>query len=149
MKLSIVRVSWYGVLTWFVPFLVSIPLMGRDGSPIGGMAVFKSLMVVVGLTTGLFLLVRLLSTSASRSHQGLCVGSLWLLINLAFDFAVLIPLSGMTIHAYLAEIGLRYLTLPVCGAALDAYARAQLKPALSVPMLGEMRSVDHSLEESS
>lgn len=46
-------------------------------------------------------------------REGALLGGTWLLINWVLDAAVLLPLSGMDAGTYMAEIGLRYLMIPI------------------------------------
>ena len=51
-SMSTAKVAMYGLLTWAIPFVVSIPLMGGGGQPVVPIGVFKSIMVLVGAATG-------------------------------------------------------------------------------------------------
>ena len=42
--ISTIKLLLFGFLTWLIPFVVSVPLMGRDGQPILPTGMFKSLM---------------------------------------------------------------------------------------------------------
>ncbi|MCG2713132.1 MAG: hypothetical protein L6416_12530, partial [Candidatus Omnitrophica bacterium] len=45
--------------------------------------------------------------------EGLIIGLIWLAINLILDFIILIPMAKMNIGTYFAQVGLRYLTIPI------------------------------------
>lgn len=112
-----------GFLTWLIPFLVSIPLIGSDGLPRLPIGLFKSVMVVVGSIVGAWLLVRLFRQRPAFRHPGLMIGGLWLLINVALDLLILVPLTHMRLTDYFGEIALRYLVIPVMAVAIEAAGR--------------------------
>jgi uncharacterized membrane protein YpjA len=41
------------------------------------------------------------------------LGLLWLVVNLVLDFVILLPMSHMSLSDYIAQIGLRYLMIPI------------------------------------
>jgi hypothetical protein len=116
------RVVLFGVLTWLVPFVVSFGFYDRTGRLAVPAGVFQSVMVVVGGTTGAWLLVRVFRRPPAWPRLGLSVGLLWLGINLALDLLVLVPMTGMSVATYLGEIGLGYAVIPVMAVAFDAVA---------------------------
>jgi len=106
------RLVGLGVLSWLIPFLVSILFYGPGGVLLVGYDLFKSLMIVIGSATGAVLLVvyfRNIQTSYIR--EGWITGIFWLLLNWVLDLVFLLPLSGQAIGPYFAEIGLRYLAI--------------------------------------
>jgi uncharacterized membrane protein YpjA len=112
----------FGVLTWLIPFLVSVPLVGRDGQPILPTGMFKSLMIVIGSAVGGWLLVRVFRQRPAFRHPGLVVGLLWLGTNVVLDLLILVPLTNMSLPDYAGEIALRYLVIPIMAIAIDAVA---------------------------
>jgi hypothetical protein len=68
---------------------------------------------------------------------GALLGGVWLLINRALDAGVLLPLPGMDPGTYMAQIGLRYLTIPSIAVGIG-YAAAQ---AVRGAMVRQERSV--------
>lgn len=124
-SMSTAKVALYGLLSWAIPFAVSIPLMGDGGQPVVPIGVFKSIMVLVGAATGAWLLLRVLRQSLPFKHVGVIVGFTWFGINLGLDLLVLVPLSSMGLPEYFGDIGLRYLLIPILAVAIDvAAARA-------------------------
>ncbi|WFN33534.1 hypothetical protein L1S32_06645 [Methanogenium sp. S4BF] len=99
----------FGLLTWLVPFAISIPLYSQTD-----IFLFKSIMIVVGAAVGAALLV-LWFRGVHENHlrEGITVGILWLIMNWALDIAILLPLSGSPASSWFAEIGLRYLVIPI------------------------------------
>lgn len=118
------RLCARGVLIWLVPFVLAIPLMGRDGQPTLDPLFFKTIMLLVGGATGGWMLATTLPRAPQPlAHSSLKIGLCWLSINAALDVVVLLPMSGMTFGAWLTQIGLRYLSIPItcfaAGVAID------------------------------
>lgn len=123
------RSTGYAALLWAVPFLVSVPFFNRAGELQIDIFAFKSLMLVVGSLTGVTLLLRHLGRAYAERLQasvatsafwrfGLATGALWLAINWALDFLILLPLSGQSPTEYMLSIGAGYLAIPISGTAL-------------------------------
>ena len=114
-----------GLIVWVVPFAVSLPLHDQSGNLVIDIFAFKTLMILVSSATGLFLLARQIpGFEPSFAKNGLILSLIWLGLNWALDFLVLIPLSGMSVSEYFLSTGLRYLNMPLSGffigLALDA-----------------------------
>ncbi|HWQ63598.1 MAG TPA: hypothetical protein VN429_04210 [Methanospirillum sp.] len=108
-----VRILLYGVLTWLIPFLLSIPFYSGGGLQID-QQLFKSIMIVAGALTGAALIIHLFSVmTLEYQAAGYIAGVAWLLINWGLDIVILIPLSGFDLMSYAFQIGLRYLVIPV------------------------------------
>ena len=118
--ISMIKLVLYGFLTWLIPFVVSVPLMGRDGQPLLPIGIFKSLMIVVGSAAGAWLLVRVFGQRPAFKHAGLVVGLLWFGVNVGLDLLILLPLTKMSLPDYLGDIGLRYLVIPIMAIAISA-----------------------------
>jgi hypothetical protein len=110
-----------GFLSWLIPLAVSFAFFGKDGLWIP-QPLFKSLMVVIGGGSGLWLLLRAFRNEPLTASYGAAVGLLWLAINLGLDAALLVPLTGMTLPGWFQDIGLRYLVIPMMGWALGVQA---------------------------
>lgn len=114
-----------GLIVWVVPFVVSLPFHDQSGNLIIDIFAFKTLMILVSSATGLFLLARQIPRfQPSFARNGLMLSLIWLGLNWALDFLILIPLSGMSLSEYFLSTGLRYLHMPMSGffigMALDA-----------------------------
>lgn len=120
--ISTIKLFLYGFLTWLIPFVVSMPLMGKDGQPILPTGLFKSLMIVVGSAVGAWLLVRVFRQRPAFKHAGLIVGLLWFCINVSLDMLILVPLTKMSLPDYVGEIALRYLVIPIMAIAIEMSA---------------------------
>ncbi len=124
------RIWLFGLLSWAVPFIVSIAFFDRTGALVIAEPLFKSLMVVIGGAVGAVLLVLAFRRAQPSIATGLVIGAVWLAINLALDLVVLVPMSGDSLPDYLADIGLRYLMIPIMAVAMGAVAQT-LPPPLS------------------
>ena len=118
--ISTIRLLWYGFLTWLIPFVFSVPLIGVDGQPILPSGTFKSLMIVVGSVVGAWLLVRVFRQRPAFKRAGLTVGLLWMGINVGLDLLILVPLTKMSLPNYFGDIALRYLVIPTMAVAIGA-----------------------------
>lgn len=119
-----VRSLGLGVLSWLVPFAASVLFFDRSGQLMIAEPLFKSIMIVLFGGLGVALLVLAFRKIPTTAMTGLGLGSLWLVINLVLDLAVLLPLSGMTITHYVQDIGLRYLLMPVIALGMGLAANA-------------------------
>lgn len=122
-RISALELVLYGALTWAIPFVVAIPLMGRNGQPVVPAATFKSLMIVVGSAAGAWLLLRAFRRRPAFRHAGFVVGLLWLAIIIGLDVVVLIPVAKIGLAEYLGETALRYLVIPIMAIAVDTAGR--------------------------
>ena len=114
----------YGFLAWLIPFVASFLFYTREGGLTIDIFLFKSIMIVVGTFSAAILLVSYFKNiNADYLKEGVIIGLTWLAISILLDLLVLIPMSGMSIADYFAQIGIRYLAIPaMCiavGAALE------------------------------
>jgi hypothetical protein len=117
-----------GFLTWLIPFVVSIFFFSREGQILIDEHLFKTIMIVVGSASGaLMLVVYFKKVNRGYLKEGIIVGLVWLAINWAFDFAVLLPMSGMSAGTYFIQIGLQYLVLPTMSIAMGYLVENKLK----------------------
>ena len=117
------KIWLFGLLSWLIPFIVSLAFFDSSGQVTIAQPLFKSLMVVIGGGVGAALLVWVFRRIPPTLRSGLIIGTVWLLINLAFDLVVLVPMSGTSIGAYVADIGLRYLMIPIMAVAIGMVAQ--------------------------
>ena len=114
----------YGFLAWLIPFVSAFFFYSKEGGLVIDIFLFKTIMIVVGAVVGAFLLVSYFKRiRVNYVMEGIIVGITWFIINIVLDILILIPMSGMALPGYFAEIGLRYLVMPVMsimvGAALE------------------------------
>jgi len=112
------KILLLGFLSWLIPFAAAFAFFGPGGELWVDRALFKSAMVVIGGGAGLWLLLRAFRVAPPTLRSGAAIGLSWLVINLVLDLAILLPMSGMGVWAYGADIGLRYLLLPLTAAAM-------------------------------
>jgi Na+/proline symporter len=111
---SIKKTLLYGFLVWLLPFAVAIPFYSRDGQPLIDIFLLKSIMIIVGSVAGaVFLILYFKKVTENYLREGLIIGLIWLAINWILDFIILVPMANMDIGTYFAQIGLRYLTIPI------------------------------------
>lgn len=111
----------YGFLSWLIPFVSSFFFYTREGKLTTDVFLFKSIMIVVGSVSAAFLLVSYFKTINTRYlREGIVVGLTWLGTNIVLDLLVLIPMSGMRVSDYFAQIGLRYVAIPAMSIAVGA-----------------------------
>ena len=120
----------FGVLTWLVPMVVGIFCYSKEGELIINQDLFKSIMIIVGSGIGSLLLVFYFKKlNGSYLKQGIIVGLVWLAINYVLDLVITMPMSQLSLADYMAQIGLRYLVIPMTsmtiGYLLEKKARAE------------------------
>lgn len=119
---DIKRALGLGILSWLVPFLVSVAIfpLKKSHTPL-----FDTLMGVVVTAAAVVLGCRYLRTGGPASLlAALAVGWLWLGINIVLDLLLLSwgPMR-MTLPAYMMDIGLAYLVHPIVLMGLCLIAR--------------------------
>lgn len=115
----------FGILTWLLPFLLSVPFYSPEGEPLYDIFLIKTILLVFSAAFGTFLiLIYFRDVHAWFIREGALLGGVWLLINWALDAVILLPLSGMDAGTYMAQIGLRYLIIPITAVGIG-YAAEQ------------------------
>lgn len=115
----------FGVLSWLVPFVVSIPLVGPDGEPVVDVFAFKTVMILVGAAVGAVLL----AAYVPRLHGGYLRGAVvagvgWFVVNVVLDLVVLVYLLGTPLEEWAVGVGARYLVIPIVAASVGYVADA-------------------------
>lgn len=114
MKNKWIRLAVYAFLIWLIPFAVSMAFYDSSGNLWLDRDLFKSIMIVLSCLAGCYFLVRHYETLAGVStSDSILTGFIWLAISWLLDFAILLPLSGMSLQEYFFSIGLRYLQIPI------------------------------------
>jgi hypothetical protein len=115
------RATLLGLLSWTILFVVSFILfpLKKANAPL-----FGTLMSLVVLLTGAALLSRYFRNRPVSVNEAVCVGALWLAINLMLDYPMFAygPMK-MTAWAYYSEIGLGYLAFPIFALGAARLAR--------------------------
>lgn len=117
---KILKILLFGFLTWLIPFVIGFLFYSKEGKLIIDIFLFKSIMIVVGSIAGATLLVFYFKKiKKNYLREGIFVGIIWFLINIFLDLIILIPMSKMALADYFAQIGLRYLIIPVMSIAIS------------------------------
>ncbi len=103
-----------GFLCWLFPFAISFLFYEPGGTLLVSYATFKSIITVVGVITGCYLLFRYFnSIKTDFITNGIIVGFSWFAINILLDCLVLIPMMKISFTDYFMSIGLCYIAIPV------------------------------------
>ncbi len=106
------RLIGFGFLVWLVPFLVSFLFYTPQGTPAISSGFFNSIMSAILLVvTAIFLLKYFKHITVNYLSEAIKVGIVWVIINVALDVIVLIPLAKMELSKYFAEIALGYVLI--------------------------------------
>ncbi len=128
------RTFFYGFLAWLIPFAAAFAFYTPEGRPRIDVDLFKSIMIVIGSAVGSCLLIRYFKKIDSGFlKEGIVVGVVWLVVNIALDLLILLPMSGMSVPDYFAQIGLRYLAMPAMSIAVGL-ALANKKSDEGIPL---------------
>lgn len=125
---SIKKVIGFGLLTWLIPFVFAFAFYTPDGKIWINQDLFKSIMIVVASLVSSILLVQYFKNVKNNYvKEGIIIGLVWLIINLVLDLFILLPMSKMTFEQYFAQIGLRYLMIPIISSAFGMVLDQTLK----------------------
>ena len=85
----------FGLLTWLLPFLISVPFYSAEGEPLYDIFLIKSVLLVFSAALGtLLILIYLRGIRDNFVRETALLGGVWLLINWALDAVILLPLLG-------------------------------------------------------
>src|SRR5262249_39231364 len=104
-----------------LPFALSFPLFPIKAS---NAALYNSVLQLIGLATGAWLLNRYFASRRASLGEALTVAVLWTAMNVVLDqpFFSFGPMH-MSGSQYWSEIGLGYLTLPILAVGATGLAR--------------------------
>ena len=106
------RIALLGFLVWLIPFVVSVLIFELTSS---NRALFESIMPVVLTACAVgFSIIYYRKTEAGLLKDALAIGVIWLAISLVLDLFMFMngPMK-MSFSAYMADIGLTYLIIPM------------------------------------
>ena len=109
------KIVLFGFLVWLIPFIASFLFVDQSGNFLISVTFFKSIIIVVGGLVGVTLAVTYFKEiGTDHVKEGVTIGVVWLVINLGLDL-VLVSMGffPMTVTQYFADIGLRYLSIPI------------------------------------
>ena len=119
------RVLGLGLLAWLIPFVVAFLAFPFRES---GRPLFESIMAVAVCATAVVLgLAYLRRLHAGFVREGLLLGLIWFAMCVAIDAPLMLfggPMK-MSLGAYMADIGLTYLSIPIVTSGLAAAARTR------------------------
>lgn len=113
---GLLLVALVSVLTWAIPYGVSIPLFTRDGTLRMNPTLFKTIMVAV-LVAAAVLLYRWLYRSGAIATWAVTLprfallGIVAIVVNVGLDSLTIIPKNDMKMLAYILDVGWVYLLL--------------------------------------
>ena len=108
------RIILYGFLTWLIPFVAAFFFYNPKGELTVDIFLFKSIMIVVGsISAAILLVIYFKHVTGNFQREGIRLGIFWFVLNILLDMIILIPMSGMSLPDYFAQIGLRYIVIPV------------------------------------
>jgi hypothetical protein len=127
-KTLIYRNVLLGFLSWLIPFAVSFLFFKPDGSMVIAHDVFKSIITVVGIMSGCYLLFHYFKIVESDFiTNGFIVGWSWFVINIVLDTIVLIPMMKTTFPDYFMSVGLNYFSIPIISITIGYLLSRKLK----------------------
>jgi hypothetical protein len=123
------RSTLLGLALWVVPFVAAACFFNEKRELTIPLPLFKSIMVVLSGTVGMWLVIVAFRRVPPTRANGILMGTYWMLINLALDYLVLLPLSGQDVTSYYQDIGLKYAMMPITGGfvakAIQEHAHAK------------------------
>lgn len=107
------KIILYGFLVWLVPFIVSFFIypLKTAGNPL-----FESIMplvITLMVVTLSYQYLKTLKTDLIR--EGIIIGIVWFVINIAIDMVLFLPASPMhmSLTSYMGDIGVTYIMIPM------------------------------------
>jgi hypothetical protein len=109
----------FGFLSWLIPFAVSFLFYKPGGELVVPYATFKSTIMVIGIISGCYLLLKYFKfVDSDFIRHGVIVGLTWFAINIILDTVILIPIMKTTFADYFMSIGLSYIGIPAISIAM-------------------------------
>ncbi|BDZ66746.1 hypothetical protein [Methanobacterium ferruginis] len=117
----------FGFLVWLIPFVVSFfiyPLKTAENPLFESIMPLTLTIIVIWLA---YLYLKNLKTGFIR--EGVMIGVIWFVINIAIDLVMFLPPSPMqmTLTNYMMDIGITYLMIPVITMGMGFMAENRLK----------------------
>ncbi len=109
---SLKKAIGQGIILWLILFIAGFAFFPIHES---NRILFESLMPIVLVLSTMMLGSNYLKKSQSPQNEGFKLGLLWLVINLLIDAGVFLTPTSMQMElgAYLQDIGLIYLIIPI------------------------------------
>ena len=126
--MSIAKNLLVAFLAWVIPFIISFSMYSPDGDLIVDIFLFKSIMLIVGTSTWMMLLVSYFSAiDRCFIMQGILTGLVWMIVSIALDILILIPMANISFIDYFIQIGMRYLIIPIISASIAVILSRKVK----------------------
>lgn len=103
----------FGFCDWLLPFAISFVIFPLRNN---NYFLFESLMTVAVVFAAVWFSTRYFKKVESNFIcEGILLGLLWLIINLAIDLILFLPKSPMhmSFALYTSQIGIKYLSIPI------------------------------------
>ena len=111
-----IKIILFGILSWLIPFAVSMFFYNKEGRITIDIFLFKSIMILTGSLAGAFLMNSIIKKYYIKKGEGLIIGLIWYIINIGLDLIILLPMAHLSIVDYFYQMGIRYLIIPImCG----------------------------------
>lgn len=108
-----------GLLSWLVPFLISISFVSPDGQPIIDIFAFKSVMLLVFEAIGAALFAYYIPRlNGNYFRRAAVAGITWFGVNVFLDLLILVTIFGTPFNEWITRTGPRYFTLVIWGIAI-------------------------------
>ena len=118
----------FGFISWLIPFVASFLFYKPDGELVVPYAVFKTVIMLIGIISGCYLLFKYFkSVESDFKKQGAIVGLTWFAINIFLDVAILIPMMKTNFSDYFTSIGLSYIAIPIISITVGYSLERKLK----------------------
>jgi hypothetical protein len=118
------KIGLFGFCVWLIPFLFGFLFYDNNGNLIIDVIFFKTIMLIVSALTGAsFMVLYFNKLKKDYLKAGIRIGAFWFLINILMDILVLIPMANLDIWTYLAQIGLRYVIIPIMSISIGIVAQ--------------------------
>jgi len=104
------KIAFSGFLLWLVCFAIACVVWPLHASQF---MFFKSIMIVSGSVTGMWLLARhFRKVQTGYLKEGVLVGIIWFIVNIGLDLIVLVAVLKTPLLEYLISPGIGYLCMP-------------------------------------
>ena len=117
----------FGFLVWLIPFIVSFVIFPLRATM---RPLFESIMpLVLTLVVVMLAYYYLKNIKINLIKEGIIIGIVWFIINIAIDLVLFLPESPMHMNFidYMMDIGLTYLIIPSITIGMGYMANNELK----------------------
>ncbi|MGB9937499.1 MAG: hypothetical protein ACPK7O_07240 [Methanobacterium sp.] len=119
------KILSYGFLVWLIPFLISFVIFPLKTSM---RPLFESIMpLILSIVVITLIYYYLKNINGDYAKEGVLIGIIWFIINIAIDLLMFLPSSPMQMGFldYLMDIGLTYVIIPVITTGMGLMASSK------------------------